>query len=158
MAKYNWIPSSSSSGCGCLPLNAFDCNWPNVGATGATGPAGGPTGSTGATGQTGAMGQAGATGNDGLNGATGPIGATGPSGGPTGPTGATGLTGATGPAGSGGGGATGAGTDAIFWQNGQVVNTSYSIPSGINAGSFGPISIASGVVVTVPSGSLWTVV
>jgi hypothetical protein len=28
----------------------------------------------------------------------------------------------------------------------------------VNAGSFGPISIASGVVVTVPSGSLWTIV
>jgi hypothetical protein len=156
MAQYNWIPSSTSSGCGCLPLNAFDCNWPNVGATGATGPSGGPTGATGATGQVGSTGITGATGNGGLNGATGPIGATGPSGGPTGATGATGPVGSTGP--SGGGGATGAGTDAIFWQNGQIVNTSYSIPSGINAGSFGPISIASGAVVTVPSGGIWTVV
>jgi hypothetical protein len=68
--------------------------------------------------------------------------------GPQGATGATGI----------GGGATGAGTDAIFWQNGQTVNTSYSIPVGINAGSFGPITIASGVVVTVPSGGVWTVV
>jgi hypothetical protein len=74
-----------------------------------------------------------------------------------GATGVVGATGATGPAGSGGG-ATGAGTDAIFWQNGQTVNTSYSIPVGINAGSFGPITIASGVVVTVPSGGIWTVV
>lgn len=73
-------------------------------------------------------------------------------------TAAIGATGATGPAGSGGGGATGAGTDAIFWQNGQTVNTSYSIPVGINAGSFGPITIASGVTVTVPSGGVWTVV
>ena len=146
MAQYNWIPSSTSSGCGCLPLNAFDCNWPNVGATGATGPSGGPTGATGATGQVGSTGITGATGNGGLNGATGPIGATG----------ATGPAGSTGP--SGGGGATGAGTDAIFWQNGQIVNTSYSIPSGINAGSFGPITVASGVVVTVPSGGIWTVV
>lgn len=146
MAQYNWIPSSTSSGCGCLPLNAFDCNWPNVGATGATGPSGGPTGATGSTGQVGSTGITGATGNGGLNGATGPIGATG----------ATGPAGSTGP--SGGGGATGAGTDAIFWQNGQIVNTSYSIPSGINAGSFGPITVASGVVVTVPSGGIWTVV
>jgi len=76
--------------------------------------------------------------------------------GATGPTGGLGATGATGPAGTGG--ATGAGTDAIFWQNGQTVNTSYSIPVGINAGSFGPITIASGVVVTVPSGGVWTVV
>jgi hypothetical protein len=89
-------------------------------------------------------------------GATGATGATGI--GANGATGATGPQGATGPAGSGGGGATGAGTDAIFWQNGQTVNTSYSIPVGINAGSFGPITIASGVIVTVPSGGIWTVV
>jgi hypothetical protein len=68
-----------------------------------------------------------------------------------------GATGATGPAGSGGG-ATGAGTDAIFFLNGQTVNTSYTIPVGQNAGSFGPITIASGAVVTVPSGGIWTVV
>lgn len=55
-------------------------------------------------------------------------------------------------------GATGGGTDAIFWQNGQTVNSSYSIPAGVNAGSFGPITIASGVSVTVPSGGVWTVV
>ena len=86
-------------------------------------------------------------------------GATGPSGGATGATGvgSVGATGATGPAGTGGG-ATGAGTDAIFWENGQTVNTSYSIPSAINAGSFGPITVASGVTVTIPSGSVWTVV
>lgn len=55
-------------------------------------------------------------------------------------------------------GATGAGTDAIFWLNGQTVNTSYSVPVGQNAGSFGPITIASGVTVTVPAGGVWTVV
>jgi len=57
-----------------------------------------------------------------------------------------------------GGGATGAGGDQIFYQNGQTVNTSYSITAGQNAGSFGPISIAGGVTVTVPSGSTWSVV
>ena len=60
--------------------------------------------------------------------------------------------------GSIGGGATGGGTDQIFYLNGQTVNTSYSIPAGQNAGTFGPISVASGAVVTVPSGSTWTVV
>lgn len=51
MAKYNWIPSSqSSSGCGCVPLDAMDCNWPYVGSTGATGATGlGATGATGVT-------------------------------------------------------------------------------------------------------------
>jgi hypothetical protein len=133
-----------------------------AGATGITGIQGiqGSTGSTGATGAAGLQGSTGATGIQGIQGSTGSTGATGV--GASGATGATGVgvqgsTGATGPAGSGGG-ATGAGTDAIFWQNGQTVNTSYSIPVGINAGSFGPITIASGVVVTVPSGGVWTVV
>ena len=57
-----------------------------------------------------------------------------------------------------GNGATGGGGDTIFVQNGQTVNNSYSIPVGINAMSTGPITINSGVVVTVPSGSTWVVV
>lgn len=60
--------------------------------------------------------------------------------------------------GSIGGGATGAGGDQIFYQNGQTVNNSYSIPSGQNAGTFGPVTVASGVTVTVPSGSVWSIV
>jgi hypothetical protein len=68
-----------------------------------------------------------------------------------------GATGATGASGSPGG-ATGAGTDAIFFLNDLTVNTSYSIPVSKNAGTFGPVTVASGVVVTVPPGSVWTVV
>jgi len=60
--------------------------------------------------------------------------------------------------GSIGGGATGAGGDQVFYQNGQTVNTSYSITAGTNAGSFGPISVASGATVTVPTGSVWSIV
>jgi hypothetical protein len=60
--------------------------------------------------------------------------------------------------GSIGGGATGAGGDQVFYQNGQTVNTSYSITAGTNAGSFGPISIAGGATVTVPTGSTWSIV
>ena len=60
--------------------------------------------------------------------------------------------------GSIGGGATGGGSDQIFWQNGQTVNTNYTITSGNNAGSFGPITVASGVTVTVPTGSTWSIV
>jgi hypothetical protein len=48
--------------------------------------------------------------------------------------------------------------DGIFWENDQTVTANYTITSGKNAGTFGPISIASGVTVTVPSGSTWTVV
>lgn len=55
-------------------------------------------------------------------------------------------------------GATGGGNNAIFHLNEQTVNTSYSIPSGKNAGTFGPISIADGVTVTIPDGSAWSIV
>ncbi|NCV90982.1 MAG: hypothetical protein EBW19_12555, partial [Betaproteobacteria bacterium] len=49
--------------------------------------------------------------------------------------------------GSIGGGATGAGGDQIFYQNGQTVNNSYTITAGQNAGTFGPVTVASGVTV-----------
>ena len=58
----------------------------------------------------------------------------------------------------GGGGASGGGSDQIFFENDQTVTTSYSIPSGKNAGTFGPISVDSGVTVTVPTGSVWYVI
>jgi hypothetical protein len=60
--------------------------------------------------------------------------------------------------GSIGGGAAGGGSDAIFWNNGQTVNTSYSIPATTNAGTFGPVTISSAATVTVPSTSTWTVI
>jgi hypothetical protein len=56
-----------------------------------------------------------------------------------------------------GGGATGGGGDQVFVENGQTVNTTYSIPASKNASSVGPITISSGVIVTVPSGSRWVV-
>lgn len=46
----------------------------------------------------------------------------------------------------------------VFYENSQTVTTNYTITSGKNAMSAGDISIASGVTVTVPSGSKWTVV
>jgi hypothetical protein len=58
----------------------------------------------------------------------------------------------------GGGGAAGGGSDQIFFENDQTVTTSYSIPVGKNAGTFGPISIDGGVTVTVPTGSVWYVI
>jgi len=57
-----------------------------------------------------------------------------------------------------GGGATGGGSNRVFWENDVVVTDSYTISTGLNAGSFGPITIDSGVTVTVPSGSVWSVV
>ena len=59
--------------------------------------------------------------------------------------------------GSVGGGATGGGADEIFIENGQTVTTSYSIGASRNAMSTGPITINSGISVTVPSGSRWVV-
>ena len=55
-------------------------------------------------------------------------------------------------------GAAGGGTDQVFWENDQTVNTNYTITDGQNAMSAGPITIASGVTVTVGSGETWTVV
>lgn len=56
-----------------------------------------------------------------------------------------------------GGGATGGGGDRIFNLNGQTVTTNYTIPTGSNASTVSPLSIASGVTVTVPSGSNWVI-
>ena len=56
------------------------------------------------------------------------------------------------------GGATGGGTNQVFWENDQTITTSYAITNGKNAGSFGPITINSGVVITIGSGETWSVV
>ena len=56
------------------------------------------------------------------------------------------------------GGASGGGTNQVFWENDQTITTSYAITNGKNAGSFGPITINSGVTVTVGSGEFWSVV
>lgn len=61
-------------------------------------------------------------------------------------------------AGGGSGGATGGGTDQIFYQNGLNVTTNYTITTNNNAGTFGPVTIDAGATVTVPNGSVWTVV
>jgi len=55
-------------------------------------------------------------------------------------------------------GASGGGSDKVFWENGQTVTTNYTITNNMNAGSFGPITINSGVTVTVGSGEYWTIV
>lgn len=60
--------------------------------------------------------------------------------------------------GSIGGGATGGGSDDVFYENGQTVGTSYTLTTNKNAVSAGPITINSGVTVTVPSGQSWVIV
>ena len=65
----------------------------------------------------------------------------------------SGLTGL--PAGAPVGGAT---TNTVFFENDNSVDVNYSVTSGKNAMSAGPIEIKSGITVTVPSGSFWTIV
>ena len=59
-------------------------------------------------------------------------------------------------------GATGGGTDKVIIENGTTITTDYTIGTSFgatcNAGSFGPITINAGVTLTIPSGSVYTVV
>ena len=59
--------------------------------------------------------------------------------------------------GSIGGGATGGGSDAVFNLNDKTITTSYTIAATKNANSVGPLTINSGVVITISSGSRWVV-
>ena len=56
-----------------------------------------------------------------------------------------------------GGGATGGGNDQVFVQNSVVVSVNYTFPTGKNASSVCPITINSGVSVTVPSTQRWVI-
>jgi hypothetical protein len=53
---------------------------------------------------------------------------------------------------------TGGGSNLAFYLNDITITTSYTIPTGKNAGTFGPVTIGSGIVVTVSPGSYWSVV
>lgn len=57
-----------------------------------------------------------------------------------------------------GGGATGAPGNAVFHENDQAVTANYTITSGKHAMSAGPITINPGITVTVPAGSVWSIV
>ena len=59
--------------------------------------------------------------------------------------------------GSIGGGATGGGGDQVFVENGVTVTTDYTLSTNKNAESVGPISINSGVSITIPSGQRWVI-
>ena len=59
---------------------------------------------------------------------------------------------------SGGSGAVGTGTDKVFYENDQTVTQSYSISAGKNAMAAGPLAVASGQTITIPSGSELTIV
>lgn len=55
-------------------------------------------------------------------------------------------------------GATGAAGNQVFYENDQTVTGNYTITTNKNAVTAGPVTINSGVTVTVPSGSSWTIV
>lgn len=56
-------------------------------------------------------------------------------------------------------GAMGGGSaNAVFFENDQTVTDDYTITTGKNAGTFGPITINDGITVTVPDDSIWTIV
>lgn len=57
-----------------------------------------------------------------------------------------------------GGGATGGANNPVFYENDQTVTVNYTITTGKNAMTAGPITIADGVDVTIPDGATWTIV
>jgi hypothetical protein len=56
------------------------------------------------------------------------------------------------------GSAIGGSTDQVFYENGQTVTANYTITSGKNAVSAGPVTINTSITVTVPTGSRWVIV
>ena len=56
-----------------------------------------------------------------------------------------------------GGGATGGGSDEVFVENGVTVTTNYTLSTGKNAESVGPITVNSGITVTIPSTQRWVI-
>jgi hypothetical protein len=58
---------------------------------------------------------------------------------------------------SGGGAGAGASAGGAVYENTQTITANYTMTSGKNGESVGPITINSGVTVTIPSGSRWVV-
>ena len=52
---------------------------------------------------------------------------------------------------------TGASAGGVIWENSLVVSANYTLTTGKNGFSVGPITINSGASVTVPSGQRWVV-
>ena len=52
---------------------------------------------------------------------------------------------------------TGASAGGVIWENSLVVSTNYTLTTAKNGLSVGPITINSGVTVTVPSGQRWVI-
>ena len=50
------------------------------------------------------------------------------------------------------------GNNAIFFENDTTITDDFTITTGKNAMSAGPIAIANNVTVVIPAGSTWTIV
>jgi hypothetical protein len=98
------------------------------------------------TGAAGATGPTGASGAQGINGASGTIGVDG----------ASGINGATGPAGASGANLIAGASGAIF-ENVTTIGANYTLTSGRNGLSVGPVTVGSGVTVTIPANQRWVV-
>jgi hypothetical protein len=57
-----------------------------------------------------------------------------------------------------GGGATGAIGNYIFFENDMTVTANYTLTANKNAMTAGPVTLNTGVTVTVPSGATWSIV
>jgi len=54
--------------------------------------------------------------------------------------------------------ATGNTTATGIWENANTISADYTVTTNYNAMSVGPITVASGVTVTIPSGSTWVII
>ena len=61
---------------------------------------------------------------------------------------------ATVPAGS----PTGGGSEKVFYENENAVDTDYTLTTNFNAVTAGPVTVAVGVTITVPAGQAWVIV
>lgn len=55
-------------------------------------------------------------------------------------------------------GAVGGGSDKVFYENEKTITTDYTITNNKNAMTVGPVIINNGITVTVPSGSIWSII
>jgi hypothetical protein len=45
-----------------------------------------------------------------------------------------------------------------IYENSTTLSANYTVPAGSNALSAGPITVANGVIVTIPPGAVWSIV
>ena len=53
---------------------------------------------------------------------------------------------------------TGGGSEKVFYENENAVDTDYTLTTDFNAVTAGPVTVAAGVTITVPAGQAWVIV